>query len=59
MNHSKHSHGIKSVGLAAIVVLLLGDIRPVNRQDLEPGAYSVSPVGINIALFSYSPPLGI
>jgi len=31
---------------------------PVKGQELEPRAYSVSPVGVNIALLSYSYPSG-
>lgn len=41
-----------------LFVLLLNVTRPLNGQELEPRAYSVSPVGINIALFSYSYPSG-
>lgn len=52
------NHGIKSGDLAVLFVLLIGVIRPLNGQELEPRAYSVSPVGINIALFSYSFPSG-
>lgn len=50
--------GNKSVGLAVFVVLLLGVTNTLKGQELEPRAYSVSPVGINIALFSYSYPTG-
>ena len=52
------SHGTKSGGLAVLSVLLLSITGPLNGQELEPRAYSVSPVGINIALFSYSYPSG-
>lgn len=51
-------HRIKLGSLAVLLVLLLGVTRPLNGQELEPRAYSVSPVGINIALFSYSFPSG-
>ena len=52
------NQGNKSVGLAVFLVLLLGVTSPLKGQELEPRAYSVSPVGTNIALFSYSYPTG-
>jgi hypothetical protein len=52
------NHGIKSGGLAVFFLLLFGGVEPLKGQELEPRAYSVSPVGINIALFSYSHPSG-
>ena len=51
-------NGISSQGLAVLLVVLLNFTKPLNGQELEPRAYSVSPVGINIALFSYSYPSG-
>jgi len=50
-------HGKNLVGLAVIFVLLIL-LSPVNGQDLEPRTYSISPVGVNITLFSYSYPSG-
>jgi hypothetical protein len=52
------NHGIKSGGLAVLFVLVVGVTGPLNAQELEPRAYSVSPVGINIVLLSYSYPSG-
>jgi hypothetical protein len=51
-------HGIKSAGLAVLFVFLVGATRSARGQELEPRAYSVSPVGVNFALFSYSYPSG-
>ena len=52
------SHGAKSGSLAVLLVLLLSITVPLNGQELEPRAYSVSPVGVNIALLAYSYPSG-
>ena len=52
------NHGIKSARFAVLFVLLVGVTSHLHGQELEPRAYSVSPVGINIALFSYSYPSG-
>lgn len=51
-------HGAKSGGLAVLLEILLSITGPLNGQELEPRAYSVSPVGVNIALFAYSYPSG-
>ena len=51
-------HGIKTAGLAVLLVFLVGVARPLRGQELEPRAYSVSPVGLNFALASYSYPSG-
>jgi hypothetical protein len=51
-------HGIKSGVLAVFLLLLVRGAGPLNGQELEPRAYSVSPVGTNITLFSYSYPSG-
>jgi hypothetical protein len=53
-----HNIASSKHGLAVFFVLLLGFTSRLNGQELEPRAYSVSPVGINIALFSYSYPSG-
>ena len=52
-------HGIKSEGFAVLLVVLLTVTRPLNGQELEPRAYSVSPVGINIALYVRSVNFGL
>jgi hypothetical protein len=49
---------IKTAGLAVLFLFLVGVTRPLHGQELEPRAYSVSPVGVNFALFSYSYPSG-
>jgi Putative MetA-pathway of phenol degradation len=36
----------------AAVILLLGGAAPTIAQELEPGAYSISPVGVNILVLS-------
>jgi hypothetical protein len=51
-------HDIKTAGLAVLLVFLVGVARPLHGQELEPRAYSVSPVGLNFALASYSYPSG-
>jgi hypothetical protein len=55
---NKKKRGNKSVGLAVLVVLVLNVASALKGQELEPRAYSVSPVGLNIVLFSYSYPTG-
>jgi hypothetical protein len=52
------SHPIKSACLAVLFVFLVGVTGPLHGQEMEPRAYSVSPVGVNFALVSYSYPSG-
>lgn len=45
---------IPSIGLSLAIAILLLAGRPVRGQELEPRAYSISPVGMNFAVVAFT-----